>query len=85
MSDFYNSGYSGSDWYALRDAVLIAVMKDAHGKIEVFDKLPLHLRKTEVGDLVYQAVYLGHKKAAAKAAKLLVGGADKCWLILEKG
>lgn len=85
MSDFYNSGYSGGDWYALRDAVLMAAMKGAHGKIEIFDKLPPHLRKTEVGDLVYQAVYLGHKKAASKAAKLLVGGADKCWLILEKG
>jgi hypothetical protein len=85
MSDFYNSGYSGGDWYALRDAVLLAAMKDAHGKIGVFDELPPYLRKTEIGDLVYQAVYRGHKKAAAKAAKLLVGGADKCWLILEKG
>ena len=85
MSDFYNSGYSSGDWYALRDAVLMAAMKDAHGKIEIFDKLPPHLRKTKVGDLVHQAVYLGRKKAASKAAKLLIGGADKCWLILEKG
>lgn len=84
MSGLYNSGYSGGDWYALREAILLAAMKDAHGKIEIFDKLPPHLRKSEVGDLVYQAVYLGHKNTASKAAKLLTGGSEKCWLILEK-
>jgi len=84
MNDTYNSGYSRSDWYALRDAVLLAAMKDAHGKIEIFDKLSSHLRKTEVGDLVYQTVYLGHKKSASKAARLLTNGSENCWLILEK-
>jgi len=84
MNNFYNSGYWGSDWYTLRDAVLLAAMNDAHGEIAIFDKLPPHLRRSEVGDLVYQAVYLGRKKSASKAAKLLVGGNENCWLILEK-
>ncbi|MCP5326464.1 MAG: hypothetical protein H7A09_09110 [Oceanospirillaceae bacterium] len=84
MNEFCNSGYSCEDWYVLKDAVLRAGMKDAHGKIEIFDNLPPLLRRSEIGDLIYQAVYLGHKKAADKAAKILTCGSEQSWLILEK-
>lgn len=84
MSEFYNSGYFGEDWYILKDAVLRAGVKDAHGKTEIFDNLPPLLRRSEIGDLIYQAVYLGNKKAAYKAARILTGGSEQCWLILEK-
>lgn len=80
----YNSGYEQEDWYTLKKAVLFASNTNSKGKYELFDSLPEHLRISEVGDLIYQTVYLGHKKSALKAAKILTGNADKPWLILEK-
>jgi len=80
----YNSGYERSDWYKLKEAVLKASNVNSKGKHEIFDELPEHLRASEIGDLVYQAVYLGHKKAAQKAAKLLTDNSNNEWLILQK-
>ena len=80
----YNSGYEESDWHVLKHAVLASSNINSKGKHKIFDELPEHLRASEIGDLIYQSVYLGHKKAAEKAAKALAGGAKESWLILSK-
>ena len=80
----YNSGYEESDWHVLKHAVLALSNSNSKGMYKIFDELPEHLRASEVGDLIYRSVYLGHNKAAEKAAKLLTGGAEKSWLVLAK-
>jgi hypothetical protein len=81
--DIY-SGYNKEDWHILKKAALDASGTDSKGKHHVFDNLPEHLRSSEVGDLIYKAVYLGHKRAADKAANILTNGAEHAWLILAK-
>jgi|GEM_PF-2470861 len=83
-NDDYDSDFEDGDWHTLKLAVLKASRKDAKGMYHLFDELPEHLRASEVGDLIYRAVYLGHKQAANKAAKILTGGSDQAYLILAK-
>lgn len=80
----YNSGFDDDDWHILKMAVLRASRTDAKGMYQLFDELPEHLRASEVGDLIYRAVYLGHKHAANNAAKILTGGSDQAYLVLAK-
>lgn len=77
-------GYTEKDWHVLKKAVLDASGTDSKGKHFIFDNLPEHLRSSEVGNLIYRAVYLGHTKATAKAASILTDGAKDSWLILAK-
>lgn len=78
----YNFGYEESDWHVLKHAVLASSNSNSKGKHKIFDELPEYLRASDIGDLIYQSIYLGHKKAAGKVAKELTGGAKKSWVIL---
>ncbi|MEP3348776.1 MAG: hypothetical protein ABJN96_02355 [Marinomonas sp.] len=80
----YNSGYEELDWHVLKHAVLASSNSNSKGNYKIFDELPEHLRASEIGDLIYQSVYLGYKKAVKKAAKELTGGANESWVILLK-
>ena len=84
MGKVIYSGYSEEDWHILKKAVLAASGADSKGKHFIFDNLPEHLRSSEIGDLIYRTVYLGHKRAADKAANILTGDAEDAWLILAK-
>jgi hypothetical protein len=80
----FSTGLKVKDWHLLKHVVLKTSRLEPKGNYELFDDLPDHLRASEIGNLIYESVYLGHKKAANKAASLLTGGSDSPWLILEK-
>jgi len=82
--DMYGSGFGREDWYLLRDAVLSAMYHRGKGECAVFERLPDHLKETEVGRLVERALKKGKKSCLDKAAELLAGGSDQAGIILAK-
>ena len=82
--DIYGSGFAREDWYLLRDAVFSAMYHRGKGECDVFEKLPDHLKETEVGRLVETALRKGKKSCLDKAADLLTGGSDQAGIILAK-
>jgi len=84
MTDLYDSGLNRKDWYLLRDAILGVSVHKNDSECKQFTELPNYLRLNEIGLLISKALYENDKKALDKAAKKMVGGADKAWLALMK-
>jgi len=84
MSGLYGSGLKREDWYLLKDAVLGAAIHKGGSGCIWYTKLPDRLKRHEVGQLVYKHLYKKDGSALDKAAKNLVPGADKEWLVLMK-
>jgi hypothetical protein len=84
MTDLYDSGLNRKDWYLLRDAILSVSMHKGDSECKQFTELPNNLKLSEIGLLISKALYENDKKALDKAAKKMVGGADKAWLAFMK-
>ena len=81
--NLYGSGLAHDDWYLLRNAILRAAY-DSKSPSSDFDLMPDRLQLHPIGQIVRRHID-GDKNASLNAAaKLMVGGADKAWLILEK-
>lgn len=82
--NLYNSGLNRTDWYQLRNTILDAVYHKGPEECQSYVELPEHLKSHAAGRFIRSALYEGNRSALDKAAKAMVGGASKAWLILEK-
>ena len=82
-NDLYGSGLNRTDWYMLRDAILCASWT-SDNQSKDFERLPKHLQEHAIGQIVANSLAGLPNGNLDVAAKLMVNGADKAWLILEK-